>query len=118
PRLLVFANKARELGLDHDPLFAETMRFASMQLLTQRLNRYFEEKATSISDSDVEKYYNGNAVKFERAELQRIFVPKQMRQTRKEVSGEPSSAAIDSHMRTVAEKIQARAAAGEDFQQL
>jgi hypothetical protein len=118
PRLLVFANKARELGLDHDPRFAESMRFASMQLLTQSLNRYFEQQASNISDSDVEAYYKGNAIKFERAELLRIFVPKQMRQTQKKVSGEHSSAAIDSQMRTVAEKIQARAAAGEDFQQL
>jgi hypothetical protein len=118
PRLLVFANKARELGLDQDPLFTETMRFATMQLLTQRLNRYFEERASSISDSDIEKYYKANAVKFERAELLRIFVPTQTRQAQKTVSVEPSSTANDSRMLTVAEKIHARAAGGEDFQQL
>ena len=118
PRLLLFANKARELGLDQDPGFAEAMRFASIQLLTQRLNRYFEQQASSISDSDVEKYYKANAVKFERAELLRIFVPKQTRQGQNAASGGHSSTAIDSPMLTVAEKIQARAAAGEDFQQL
>jgi hypothetical protein len=118
PRLLLFAKKARELGLDQDPLFAEAMRFASTQLLTQRLNRYFEEQASNISDSDVEKYYKANAVKFEREELLRIFIPKQTRQSQNAASGEHSSAAIDSGMRTVAEKIQARAAAGEDFQRL
>ena len=117
PRLLLFANKARELGLDQDPRFAETMRFASMQLLTQRLNRYFEEQANSISDSDVEEYYKENAIKFERAELLRIIVPKQTRQGQKSASGEQSSI-IDSPMQKVAEKIQARAAAGEDFRQL
>jgi hypothetical protein len=118
PRLLLFANKARELGLDQDPGFAEAMRFASIQLLTQRLNRYFEQQASSISDSDVEKYYKANAVKFERAELLRIFVPKQTRQGQNAASGGHSSTAIDSPMLKVAEKIQARAAAGEDFQQL
>jgi hypothetical protein len=118
PRLLLFADKAREIGLDHDPHFAEAMRFASMQLLTQRLNRYFEEQASNISDSDIEKYYRENAVKFERAELLRIFVPKQRRQAQKTVSVQHSSTAIDSEMLTVAEKIQARAAAGEDFRQL
>ena len=87
PRLLLFAKKARELGLDQDPRFAETMRFASMQLLTQRLNRYFEEQANSISDSDVEEYYKENAIKFERAELLRIIVPKQTRQAQKSASG-------------------------------
>jgi len=118
PRLLLFANKAHELGLDQDPGFAEAMRFASIQLLTQRLNRYFEQQASSISDSDVEKYYKANAVKFERAELLRIFVPKQTRQGQNAASGGHSSTAIDSPMLKVAEKIQARAAAGEDFQQL
>jgi hypothetical protein len=118
PRLLLFAKKAHELGLDQDPRFAETMRFASTQLLTQTLNRYFEEQASNISDSDVEKYYKVNAVKFERAELLRIFIPKQTRQAQNAASGEHSSTAIDSPVLTVAEKIQARAAAGEDFQQL
>jgi hypothetical protein len=118
PRLLVFANKARELGLDRDPRFAEAMQFASMQLLTQRLNRYFEEQASSISDADVEKYYKANAIKFKREELLRILVPKQTRQAQKAGSGEHPGTAIDSPMLTVAEKIRVRAAAGEDFQQL
>jgi hypothetical protein len=118
PHMLLFANKARELGLDQDARFAESMRFASMQLLTQRLNRYFEEQASSISDLDVEKYYKANAIKFERAELLRIVVPKQARQGQKTVSGEHSNPAIDSPMPAVAEKIHTRAAAGEDFQQL
>ena len=118
PRLLLFAQKARELGLDRDPRFAESMRFASLQLLTQRLNRHLEEQASNISEADVEKYYKENAIKFERDELLRIFVPKQTRPPQKEVSGGHSGAAVDSPMLTVAEKIQARAAAGEDFQQL
>ena len=118
PRLLLFAKKARELGLDQDPRFAESLRFASMQVLTQSLNRYFEEQASKITDSDVEKYYKGNAIKFEREELLRIFVPKQTREAQKTISGEHSSTSIDSPMLAVAEKIQARAVAGEDFQKL
>lgn len=118
PRLLLFANKARELGLDQSPRFAEAMRFASIQLLTQRLNRYFEEQAANISDSDVEKYYKANAIRFERATLLRIFIPKQTRQTENATSGEHSSKVIDSPMLPVADEIRARAAAGEDFQQL
>ena len=118
PRLLLFTNKARELGLDQDPRFAEAMRFASMQLLTQTLNRYFVQQASKISDSDVEKYYKANAIKYEREELLRILVPMQKRQAQKAVSGEHSSTATDSPMLKVAEEIHARAVAGEDFQQL
>lgn len=127
PRLLAFANKARELGLDQDPRFAEEMRFASMQVLTQELTRYFEEQAAKISDSDIGAYYKANVIKFEREELLRIFVPEQKRQEQgrqekmrqeKTVSEQPSSSAVGSSMLAVAEKIRARAAAGEDFQQL
>lgn len=118
PRLLLLAHKARELGLDRDPRFAQAMQFASMQLLTERLNRYFEEQASNISDADVEMYYKANVIKFEREELLRVFVPKQTRQAQKVGSGEPPSTAIDSPMLAVAEKIRVRAAAGEDFQQL
>jgi hypothetical protein len=118
PGLLLFADKAHELGLDRDPRFAEMMRFASMQLLTQSLNRYFEQQASNISDADVEQYYKENAIRFERAELLRIFVPKQPQLSQTPGSGKESSTTIDSAMRAVAEKIHARAAAGEDFQQL
>jgi parvulin-like peptidyl-prolyl isomerase len=116
PRLLVFANKARELGLDQDPGFAEVVRFTSMQVLTQELTRYFEEQAGKISDSEIEAYYKANVIKFEREELLRILIPKQKRQE-KTVSGERSGSA-DSSMLALAEKIRARAAAGGDFQQL
>jgi hypothetical protein len=97
PHVLLFAKKARELGLDQDPRFAESMRFSSMQILTQRLNLYFEQQASSISDSDVEKYYRANAIKFERAELLRIVIPRQ-----KTVSAQHSSPAVDSPMLAVA----------------
>lgn len=116
PRLLLFAKKAHELGLDQDPRFADAVRFASMQLLTQKLNRYFEQQASTISDADVEKYYKENAIKFERAELLRILVPKQTRRVQNTDSGAHSNTGPS--MLTVAEKIRARAAAGEDFQQL
>jgi hypothetical protein len=114
PRLLLFANEARKLGLDQDPRFAEMMQFASMQLLAQSLNRYFEQQASQISDSDIEKYYKENAIKFERAELLRIFIPKQVR----EAPGATSVEQSNTGALTLAQKIQARAAAGEDFQQL
>ncbi len=114
PRLLLFAEKARELGLDQDPAFAEKMRFASIQILAQSLNRYFEKQGNTISDLDVQKYYNENPIKFERAELMRILVPKQGRGAAKPNSGEQS----DDLMLALAQKLQARAAAGEDFQRL
>jgi hypothetical protein len=94
------------------------MQYASLQVLMQSLNRYFEQQASKISDADVEQYYKENTIRFEQAELLRIFVPKQPRLSQTPASGEKSSTTIDSPMRPVAEKIHARAAAGQDFQQL
>ncbi len=118
PRLLLFADKARDLGLDQDPRFAELMRFASMQLLTQSLNRYFEQQASNISDAELAQYYKENAIRFERVDLLRIFVPKQTQAAQRTASGEQSGMTNDSRMQTVAQKIRDRATAGEPFQKL
>ncbi|HXZ31711.1 MAG TPA: peptidylprolyl isomerase [Terriglobales bacterium] len=114
PRLLLFANEARNLGLDQDPRFAEMMRFASIQILAQSLSHHFEEEASHISDSEIENYYKDNAVKFERAELLRIFIPKQVREGPSAASAEQNNPGTQA----LAQKLQARAAAGDDFQQL
>jgi hypothetical protein len=114
PRLLLFADKARALGLDQDPSFAERMRFASIQVLAQSLNRYFEQQANSVSDADVQEYYNANPIKFERADLMRILVPRQAREASKPASGGQA----DDTMLALAQKLRARATAGEDFQRL
>ncbi|MBV8051658.1 MAG: peptidyl-prolyl cis-trans isomerase [Acidobacteriaceae bacterium] len=117
PHYLLFAEKARELGLDQDPSFAEAMRFASLQILTEKLNRYFEEQASKVSDADIEKYYKEHAVKFERAQFLRIFVPK--RPSLSTTASSPSQpSTVESATSKLAESIRARAAAGEDFQQL
>jgi PPIC-type PPIASE domain len=118
PRLLLFAQQARQLGLDQDPRFAEMLRYATVQLLTQRLDQYFEQQAANISDSDVNEYYKQNAAKFERAELMRIFVPRQSRRDQNAPSGAPGNALAEEPMLSVAKSIQARAANGQDFHQL
>ena len=118
PRLLVFANKARELGLDKEPEFHEMMRFADMQLLTQRLTRHMQESAGNISDADAENYYKENTSRFQRAELLRVFVPKQKQLGAGGGTAAENKAADDAAMKAVAEKLQASAVAGKDFQQL
>jgi hypothetical protein len=114
PRLLLFAEKARELGLQQDPSFAERMQFGSIQVLAQSLNRYFEQQANSISDTDVQKYYKENPFQFERAELMRILVPRQAREATKPAS----RGQTEGTMLELAQKVRARALAGEDFQPL
>lgn len=114
PRLLLFADKAREMRLDQDPSFAERMRFASIQILAQSLNRYFDQQAKNISDADVQNYYNANQIKFERADVLRIIVPRQAQGASRPASGTQA----DDTMMALAQKLRVRAATGEDFQEL
>jgi parvulin-like peptidyl-prolyl isomerase len=119
PRLLLFAGRARELGLDKDPRFSEMMRFASLQLLSQSLTRYLQQRAGEVSDAELEKYYNENSIKFQRAELLRVFVPKQRQHAPESGSvTQPHLAADEAAMKAEAEKLHQEAAAGKDFQQL
>jgi hypothetical protein len=115
PRLLLFADAARSMGLDKDPRFQQVLQFATLQILAQEFTRAMQQKAADISDADLQKYYNANSAKFEQIELQRIFVPKT-----RQVQGAGNAATAKSDtgeaaMKELAEKLHQRAAAGGDF---
>ncbi|MGB6475454.1 MAG: hypothetical protein WBF04_15490 [Candidatus Sulfotelmatobacter sp.] len=74
-RNLRMSAAAEKRGLDKTPAFAEEMRFARMQLLSQDLNRALQAEAPSISDADIENYYKKNESSYTQATLARIFVP-------------------------------------------
>jgi hypothetical protein len=126
PRLLLLAEKAREQGMDKQPGFHEMMRFATLQLLAQSFTREMQQRASNISDADVEKYYKDSPGQFEQLELLRIFVPKSKQHPPEASSSgstatpapKPDTAADEAAMKEVSEKIHTRAAAGEDFEKL
>jgi hypothetical protein len=74
-RNLKMSAAAEKRGLDKTPAFAEEMRFARMQLLSQDLNRALQQDANHITNADLEDYYKKNQSTFEQATLARIFVP-------------------------------------------
>jgi hypothetical protein len=121
PRLLLFAQKAREMGLDKDPQFQEMMKFANLQLLAQDLTRNLQKKAGNISEAEIAKYYQDNPSRFQQVELLRIFIPKSKQHIPEAGSTTPpkvDTAADEAAMKTVAEKIHSDAASGGDFQKL
>jgi hypothetical protein len=121
PRLLLFAQKAREMGLDKDPQFQEMMRFATLQLLAQNLTRSVQKKAGNISEAEIAKYYQDNPTRFQEVELLRIFIPKSKQHVPEAGSSAPpkvDTAADQAAMKTVADKIHAEATTGGDFQKL
>ena len=74
-RMMRMAAAAEKSGLDKTPAFAEEMRYARMQLLSQDLTRALQAEANNITDADLEDFYNKNQSSYEQATLARIFVP-------------------------------------------
>jgi parvulin-like peptidyl-prolyl isomerase len=69
-----------------------------------------QQKEADVPQADIEKYYQQNAAKYEQAKLLRIYVPMVVTE-----EGKPPDTAAT---KALAEKVQQRAAAGEDFDKL
>ena len=63
-KLLVFADTARELGLENDPRVQEIFQFARNQILTDALNQHIVQEYSHLSDQQIEDYYNQNPKKY------------------------------------------------------
>lgn len=121
PRLLLFGQKAREMGLDKEPQFEEMMRFATLQLLAQNLTRDLQKKAGDIPQTEIAKYYQDNPTRFQQVELLRIFIPKSKQHAPEANAAAPpkvDTAADEAAMKAVAGKVHSEAVAGGDFQKL
>jgi hypothetical protein len=73
--MMRMATAAEKRGLDKTAAFAEELRYARLQLLSQDLVQVLRKEAQNISATDVAEYYDGHRRAFERATLERIFVP-------------------------------------------
>src|SRR5215475_10723011 len=100
------------------------MKLARIQILSQDLKRVIREKTSQISDKDVEDYYQTNIARFERAEVERIYIPKsQQKPSASEVKltdpdGQQYSQDADQTMKAEADNLHTRAVAGERFTKL
>lgn len=122
---LILAGKAHELALDSGDRYREQMEVARVQILSQAMKKSIQDKASEISSRDIEAWYASRASRFERAEVERLFVPR---------SGTPSGAApgnmVNANLRPdstrgasdptrdLAAQMRERAVAGEPFTRL
>jgi hypothetical protein len=74
-RMMRMAAAAQTRGLDKTAAFAEELRYARLQLLSQDLTRVLQEEAHALSALQIADYYTLHRPEFERATLERIFVP-------------------------------------------
>jgi hypothetical protein len=119
---LVMEQKAHELGLDQGADFDAKLKIARDRFLTQELNRK-EYDSSQISDQQIEDYYHQNPLRYVEADLTRILVPgvqqlpapENKLSEAEELKRTQESEAI---MKTEADKVRARAVAGEAFDKL
>jgi parvulin-like peptidyl-prolyl isomerase len=114
---LLFAAAAQKRGIDQDPHFQKTLELARLQLSTQMLMRDLQERSAQISPEELEKFYRENPAEFEQAALLRVYIPRSKQVDRASRVQEPIPG-TEPEMKTLAEKIHARAVAGEDFENL
>jgi len=120
---LVMSEKAHEMGLDQGPKFEDRMKLMRIQVLSQEYNQAQQEKAGQISDQDIADYYKSHAGDYEEADLQRIFVPRAQQPPASKIklsaaAEEKRREDSEAIMKKEADKLHARAVAGEDFTKL
>ena len=108
--LLTLANAASKAGIEKDPKVQEQMRLSKMQVLATSYSRELQQKKAEVPEADIAQYYKEHPAQYEQAKLLRIYVPMVIAE-----EGKPPDTAAS---KTLAEKIQKRAAAGEDFEKL
>jgi hypothetical protein len=134
PKFMAMSEAAEKKGLENTESYKETLKIAKMQILTSQLQRSVQEEAEKIPDSEIEAYYRKNPEAFEQFSLDRLFIPrnKQMEPEKTEgdekLTEEQQKAKADAEkakqeqgqkdMDQLAEALQKRAAAGEDFAKL
>jgi hypothetical protein len=111
------------MGLDQGTKFEDRMKLARLQILSQSFNQAVQEKAGQLSDTDIEDYYHSKSADYEEADLQRIFVPhSQQLPTSKvklsDAAEKKRQKDAEDIMQKEADKLRARAVAGESFTKL
>jgi hypothetical protein len=116
--ILLLAEKAHEMGLDKTPEFDEQMYIARLQLLARQAGEKMQRDAANVPDSQISDYYQQHANDYKTISFERIYLPKQKQV---ETDGKPNELhpakaddASEAQMKDEADKLRARAAAGED----
>ncbi len=107
-QMLMAQAKVDQLGLAAKPENQDRIHFFYLQALMGILRSKLEDDATNVPDSEIEKFYNDHQQDFEEATVERLMLPK---------SGSPGKPQ-NATTKETAEKVRARAVAGEAFDKL
>jgi len=134
PKFLAMSEAAKAKGLDKSPQYIETLKMAKMQILTNQLQRSVQEESDKVSPQEIDDYYKQHPEGFEQFSLDRLFIPRYKQQTpdknvdeeklteeqqkAKEAEDKAKQEQSEQELTKLAESLQQRAAAGEDFTKL
>ena len=120
---LAMAQQAHTMGVDKGPRFEEMLKLARMQVAAQQLSQALQERASQISDKDIEDYYKANPEAYQEVTVERLYLPlsKQMEPSKTKLSDaelKRRKETGDAALKAESETLRKRAAAGEDFTKL
>jgi len=134
PKFMAMSEAAKAKGLDKTDQFKQTLKVATMQILTTQLQRSVQEEADKVPSEEIDGYYNKNPEAFEQFSLDRLFIPRYKQETpdksvdeeklteeqqkAKEAADKAKQEKGEQELNKLAETLQARAGAGEDFTKL
>ena len=121
--VLILAEKAHELGLDSGPEFDQQMYLSRLQILSRLAGERLQKEAAQVSDSEVQDYYREHAGDYKAISFDKLYVPKQKQSDvaamkPNDPDAQKKREASEAAMKEEANKLRARAAAGEDFTKL
>ncbi len=108
----VLQSLAERQGIPETQHFKDMMDYMRTQILASEVVTQAKDKAKP-TPAEVQEYYTNHQKDYEQAALKRLFIPKS-RPSLKETPKQPSEA----ELKLEADKMRARAAAGEDFDKL
>jgi parvulin-like peptidyl-prolyl isomerase len=118
-KMLALQNEALREGLDKKPEMQALLRYVRASALGGSAYKQVVRGAGDNSSEALEKFYKANQASYDRYTLRRLFIPmnKQRGQAKslESVSAEDDQGASAPEMKALAEKMRARAAAGEAF---
>jgi hypothetical protein len=117
---LLLAGKAHEKGLDKGPEFDAQLQLQKLRLLAKLGQEALQKQAAQVSDTDIDAYYKQHINEFQTVSYDRLYVPKQKQAnaTTQKPNDPDAQKASEAAMKEEADKLRARAAAGEDFTKL
>jgi parvulin-like peptidyl-prolyl isomerase len=147
PKFMAMSEAAKAKGMENTEYYKENLKIAKMQILTNELTHQVQQEAEKVPEEKIKAYYDQNPEAYEQFSLDRLFIPKhktvapeekkadaddkdekkddkltpeqeEEKQKAKEAEEKAKQEQGDAELAKLADDLQKRAAAGEDFTKL